>query len=173
MPLIDSRGRVFGLLNLFDAAIAAAVLVGVVGVVVVKSGHNAIARLIEKTGTAEVDLMVRCNIENPQEKFRVGDKAFVTIRNVPYDKVAIAKVDVHRVRISVPIDNGRSLRVTNDPANPFATEVLLTLRSPAEETADGITWGSQKLKVGVPIDIEGKKYRLRGSVLDVRMDDKL
>ncbi|MNT41893.1 hypothetical protein D3C72_1782770 [compost metagenome] len=37
------------------------------------------------------------------------------------------------------------------------------------QTEDGIIWGGQKLKVGVPIDVEGFKYRLRGSVLDVRM----
>jgi hypothetical protein len=39
------------------------------------------------------------------------------------------------------------------------------------QTEDGIIWGGQKLKVGVPIDVEGFKYRLRGSVLDVRMVD--
>jgi hypothetical protein len=49
--------------------------------------------------------------------------------------------------------------------------VILTLRSDGMQTEDGIIWGGQKLKVGVPIDVEGFKYRLRGSVLDVRMVD--
>jgi hypothetical protein len=47
--------------------------------------------------------------------------------------------------------------------------VILTLRDEGMETEDGIVWGGQKLKLGIPIDVEGFKYRLRGSVIDVRM----
>ena len=171
MPLIDNRGKLFGAINLLDAVIACAVVVGVVGVVAVKSGHTSIASMATKTGPTEVDLMIRANIED-LSMFKAGDKAFITIRNQPYNKVDIVKVQAKRSEIAVPTNDGKDFRITQDPTTPFASEVVLTLRDQGMLTDDGIVWGGQKLKVGVPIDVEGMKYRLRGSVLDVRMLDE-
>jgi hypothetical protein len=172
MPLIDSRGKLFGLVNVLDGLIVATTLVGVLGVLAVKSGATSLNKIIEKEGPAEVDLFIKANFED-LSMFKKGDKAFVTVRNQPYDKVEIVAVKSQRSLISVPINDGKDFRLTTDPATPFSTETVLTLRDKGAQTADGIVWGGQKLKVGVPIDVEGFKYRLRGSVLDVRMvDDK-
>ncbi|MEB3330393.1 MAG: DUF4330 domain-containing protein [Candidatus Sericytochromatia bacterium] len=168
MPLLDARGKLFGLVNALDALIVSAVMVGVVGVVAVKGGHSAVTRMAVRQGPAEIDLMIRANIKD-LSMFKVGDRAFITIRNQPYDKVEIVSVKAKRQEIAIPIDNGRALRVTPDPTTPFASEVLLTLRDNGMETADGIVWGGQKLKLGVPIEVEGFKYRFKGSVIDVRM----
>ena len=48
----------------------------------------------------------------------------------------------------------------------------MTLREKAQLTDDAIVLGGNKIKVGVPIDIEGFKYRLRGSIVDVRLVDQ-
>lgn len=170
MPLIDNRGKLFGMVNLLDALIVSGVMVGVIGVVAVKGGYSSINKIVEKQGPAEIDLMIKANIED-LSMFKVGDKSFVTIRNQPYDKVDITAVKAKRSEIAVPTKDGTAFRITNDPTAPYSSEVILTLRSDGMQTEDGIIWGGQKLKVGVPIDVEGFKYRLRGSVLDVRMVD--
>ncbi|MDB5096884.1 MAG: hypothetical protein JWM80_1305 [Cyanobacteria bacterium RYN_339] len=170
MPLIDSRGKLFGAVNVLDGLIVATTILSVLGVAAVKSGATSLSKIIEKEGPAEIDLFIKANFED-LAMFKKGDKAFVTIRNQPYDKVEIANVLTKRSIISVPINDGKDFRLTTDPANPYSTEVVLTLRDKAAQTEDGIVWGGQKLKVGVPIDVEGFKYRLRGSVLDVRMVD--
>lgn len=170
MPLIDSRGKLFGLVNVLDGLIVVTTVVGVLGIVAVKGGATSLSKIIEKEGPAEIDLMIKANFKDPG-MFKVGDKAFVTIRNQPYDKVDIVNVITHRSLISIPINDGKDLRMTNDPSAPYSMETILTLRDKASQTEDGIVWGGQKLKVGVPIDVEGFKYRLRGSVLDVRMVD--
>lgn len=170
MPLIDSRGKLFGMVNLLDALIVTGVVAGLVGVVAVKSGYSAIDKVVTKQGPAEIDLMIKANIED-LTMFKAGDKTFVTIRNQPYDKVAITAVKAKRSQIAVPTNDGKDFRITTDPTAPFSSEVILTLRSDGMLTDDGIIWGGQKLKVGVPVDVEGLKYRLRGSVLDVRMVD--
>lgn len=171
MPMIDSRGKLFGAVNLLDALIVAAVLVGVIGVATVKSGHSSVNAIVEKEGPAEVDLMIRATIKD-LSMFKAGEKAHLTIRNQPYDKVEIVKVEAKRQQVWMPTNDGQSVRVVADPANPYASEVILTLRDTGMQTADGIVWGGQKLKLGVPIDVEGFKYRLRGSVIDVRMVDE-
>ena len=170
MPLIDNRGKLFGMVNLLDALIVSGVMVGVIGVVAVKGGYSSINKIVEKQGPAEIDLMIKANIED-LSMFKAGEKSFVTIRNQPYDKVDITAVKAKRTEIAVPTKDGTAFRITTDPTNPYSSEVILTLRSDGMQTEDGIIWGGQKLKVGVPIDVEGFKYRLRGSVLDVRMVD--
>ena len=169
MPLIDSRGKLFGLVNLLDALIITSVVFAGVGVVAVKSGNSAIDKVVERKGPAEVVLMIRANIVD-LNMFKAGEKAFITIRNTPYDNVLITKADAHRSQIAVPTNDGKAFRLTTDPSSPYSSEVILHLRDDnAMQTADGIVWGGQKMKVGVPVDVEGFKYRLRGSVLDVRM----
>jgi len=168
MPLIDARGKLFGLVNALDALIVTTVTIGVVGVVAVKGGYSAVTRMAVSQGPAEVDLMIRANIKD-LGIFKVGERAFITIRNQPYDKVEIVAVRAKRQEIAIPINDGKGLRVTQDPTTPYASEVLLTLRDNGMETEDGIVWGGQKLKLGVPIEVEGFKYRLKGSVIDVRM----
>jgi hypothetical protein len=170
MPLIDNRGKLFGMVNLLDALIVSAVIVGGVGLVAVKKGYSSVG-LVQKEGTAELTLMIKANIVD-LGMFKKGEKTFVTIRNQPYDKVEIADVQSKRSEIAVPTNDGKDFRITTDPTTPYASEVILKLRDKGELTEDGIIWGGQKLKVGVPIDVEGLRYRLRGSVLDVRMLDE-
>lgn len=171
MPLLDNRGKLFGVVNLLDGLIIATVLVGVIGVVAVKSGHSSVSKIAQKEGPAEVDLMIRASIGD-LAMFKKGEYAFVTIRNQPYDKVEIVNVVAKRAEIAVPINDGKDFRITTDPTTPFASEIILTLRDEGMQTEDGIIWGGQKLKVGVPIEVEGFKYRLKSSVLDVRMADE-
>lgn len=168
MPFIDAGGRLFGRFNLIDGLIVAGVVVGGLGVGFAKVGRSAIAPVVEQSGPAEVDLMIRASLTD-LGMFKEGEQTFVTVRNQPYDKVDIVKVVARRSQIAVPIKDGMAFRLTEDPSTPYSAEVLLTLRDVGQQTADGIVWGGQKLKVGVPIEVEGFKYRLRGSVLDVRM----
>lgn len=168
MPFIDAGGRLFGRLNLIDALIVAGVVVGGLGVGFVKVGRTAVAPVVERSGPAEVDLLIRASLSD-LGMFKEGEQTFVTVRNQPYDKVDIVKAVARRAQIAVPIKDGMAFRITEDPTTPYASEVLLTLRDVGQLTADGIVWGGQKMKVGVPIEVEGLKYRLRGSVLDVRM----
>lgn len=167
--MIDSRGKLFGLVNVLDALIVTTVVAGFIGVVAVKSGYSSVGRIAQRQGPAEIDLMIRASIKD-LSMFKAGEKTFITIRNQPYDKVEIAAVAAKRQEIAVPINDGKDFRITTDPTAPYASEVILTLRDPnGMETEDGIVWGGQKLKLGVPIEVEGYKYRLKGSVLDVRM----
>lgn len=168
MPLIDARGRLFGLVNVVDGLITMAVVGGFIGVVAVKNGYSSVKRMALAQGPAEIDLMIRANIKD-LSMFKAGEQAFITIRNQPYDKVDIVAVAARRQQVYIPIDDGKSLRRIDDPINPYASEVILTLRDEGMETENGIVWGGQKLKLGIPIAVEGFKYRLRGSVIDVRM----
>lgn len=171
MPLVDAGGRIGGRFNLIDGLIVAGVVVGGLGVAFAKAGRTAIAPVVERSGPAEVDLLIRASMSD-LTMFKPGEQTFVTVRNQPYDKVDIVKASARRALMAVPTKDGQAFRLAEDPSAPYASEVLLTLRDVGQVTADGVVWGGQKLKVGVPIEVEGFKYRLRGSVLDVRMVDQ-
>lgn len=169
MPLIDSRGKVFGAVNILDALIVATVMIGVIGVGAVKSGYSSVGRIAQRQGAAEIDLMIKASMKD-LTMFKAGEKTFITVRNQPYDKVEIVAVSAKRQTIAVPINDGKDFRITSDPTSPYSSEIILTLRDPnSMETEDGIVWGGQKMKLGVPIEVEGFKYRFKGSILDVRM----
>lgn len=166
--MMDSQGRLLGRLNIVDIGIVTLAIAFGAGVMAVKSGHAGINKVVQGTGVAEVDLFVRGSISDPSI-FKVGEKAFITLRNQPYAPVEIVKVTSSRRKMALPAPDGKTVKTIDDPTEPFGRDVILTIRDKADLTEDGIVFGGNKVKVGVPIDLEGYKYRLKGSIVDVRL----
>lgn len=167
--MIDQQGRVFGRFNLIDLTVVLVAALFLLGVGLARSGHAGVNKQLRGEGTAEFDLFIRGGITDPAI-FKVGDKTFITIRNQPYAALTIRQVKVTPRTITMPAPGG--VRAYPDPSEPYSKDVLLTLREKAQLTDDAIVLGGNKIKVGVPIDIEGFKYRLRGSIVDVRLVDQ-
>ncbi|HBN09842.1 MAG TPA: pyruvate/2-oxoglutarate dehydrogenase complex,dihydrolipoamide dehydrogenase (E3) component [Cyanobacteria bacterium UBA8530] len=165
---MDAQGRLWGRLNVVDLALVVMAVGFCSGFLFVKTGHAGINKVIKGEGIAEVDLFVRGSIKDP-ELFKVGEKPFITLRNQPYAPVEIVKVSVSPKKVAIPSPDGKSVSAFPDPTEPFGKDVVLTIREKATITDDAIVFGGCKIKVGVPIDLEGFKYRLKGSIVDVRL----
>ncbi len=111
-------------------------------------------------------------ITNPDSPFRVGDDSFITIRNVPYTKLKIVDVKFDRRKIALPSDNKEKFVVIDDVSSPFQYDFLITLVDTGKITDDGVVVGGNKLKIGVPIVLEGKNYKLNGTLSDVVVLDE-
>ena len=59
--------------------------------------------------------------------------------------------------------------VVEDPAQPDLYDVVVTLTDTAKITKDGAVVGGNKIKIGLPITIEGKDYRFAGVVSDLKI----
>ena len=72
-------------------------------------------------------------------------------------------------KIPVPKLDG-TLAVLPDPrmADSYQRDFAITLAANAQVTNDGVIFASDKVKVGTTIEIEGPKYLIKGSVMDVR-----
>lgn len=106
--------------------------------------------------------------DNP---FKVDEESFITIRNVPYTKLKIAKVEYDKKKVVIPAQNSNGYAVVEDKSQPFQYDFLITLADNAKITDDGAVVGGNKLKMGLPIVLEGKDYKFTGIVSGVKIVD--
>ncbi len=167
--MIDQQGRLFGKVNPLDLMVVVVLVAFLVGAGLARAGKAGVNQQLKGEAMAEFDLFIRGGVADPAI-FKEGEKTFITIRNQPYAALTIRKVRVTPRTITMPVPGG--VKAYPDPSEPYSKDVLLTLREKAQITDDAIVLGGNKVKVGVPIDIEGFKYRLRGSIVDVRLVDQ-
>lgn len=168
-------GKLFGKINLVDFLVILFVFLGVLGLYLVKSGKFLTSSKVNM-GTKEVqfDVLMRgIKISKDSDIFRAGDKSFITIRNVPYTKLIIVK-SIKTVW-QTPIPNPQKLTqaiAASDPTTPYTFNFLVTLKDTATITPDGPIIGGNKIKMGLPIELEGPNYKFNGIVSDVKIMDK-
>lgn len=167
--MIDQEGRLFGRVNLLDLMVLVVLVAFLVGAGLARAGKAGVNQQLRGEAMAEFDLFIRGSVTDPGI-FKEGEKTFVTIRNQPYAALTIRRVRVMPRTITVPVPGG--VKAYPDPSEPLGKDIVLTLREKAQLTDDAIVLGGNKIKVGVPIDIEGFKYRMRGSIVDVRLVDR-
>ena len=61
--------------------------------------------------------------------------------------------------------------VVEDESQPDLYDVVVTLTDTAKITKDGAVVGGNKVKLGLPITLEGADYKFTGSVSDIRIVD--
>lgn len=103
-----------------------------------------------------------------------GDKTFISIRNVPYTDLEILDVKFDKRKIVLPTVNSKRLViVVEDASMPDMYDVLVTLSDTAKITKDGAVVGGNKIKIGLPITLEGSDYKLSGTVSDINVVDSV
>jgi len=168
------NGKIFGKINIIDFAVVAVIVLAILGVVLVKAGkHVTSAGIIKETGTVEFDVVMRGQkLSKDEDLFTKGDKTFITIRNVPYTSLKIVDCirEPWKTIIPDPKNPSQAIAVT-DPTAPYTYNFFVTLEDKAVITPDGPVIGGNKIKIGLPVVLEGYKYRLQGVVSDVRVKE--
>lgn len=100
-----------------------------------------------------------------------GDKTFISIRNVPYSDLDIVNVNADRRKIVIPTPTGQKVLTVTDESQPDLYDVVVTLTDTAKITKDGAVVGGNKIKMGLPITLEGANYKYTGSVSDLQIID--
>ena len=166
--MIDSEGRLFGRINLLDLGLVLVLALGILGFGLAKAGRAGINAKVKGTTPVEVDCFIRGSIADPAAMFKKGDKTFITLRNQPYSAVDVISVKSSRRTVTIPAPDGKGVLAVPDPSEPYSKDILVTIREVGAVTDDGVVFGDTKIKVGTPIELEGFKYRLKGSIIDVR-----
>ena len=109
-------------------------------------------------------------ITDDKSPFRVGDKTFITIRNVPYKKIEIADVQFSP-RYTLIVDKNGNYQPVIDVSTPSVFDFLVTVKDKAKVTDDGAVVGGNKVKMGIPVILEGQKYKFTGVVSNVQLTD--
>ena len=160
----------------FDYVIIVA-LVAIIAVgVLVKLGKNKFAKSpVEATQKVAFQVMLRSvSVTDTKMPFEIGQESFITIRNVPYTKLQIIDVAFQPKKTMIPTNKSdKPFIVVDDYSLPYQYDFVVTLIDDAKITKDGAVVGGNKLKIGMPIVLEGHNYRIGGTVSNVQIiDDK-
>ena len=63
-------------------------------------------------------------------------------------------------------------QVVDDLSSPFSYDFLVTVEDDAKITKDGAVVGGNKIKIGLPVTLEGVDYRLNGVVSNISLSKK-
>lgn len=100
--------------------------------------------------------------------FKPGEDAFITIRNVPYTKLKIADVKFDRRKMLLETSKKGDYQPIEDISQPCLFDFTVTLQDRAKITDDGAVVGGNKVKIGIPVVLEGKNYKLTGVISNVQ-----
>jgi hypothetical protein len=174
MKIIDAKGRLLGKISILDVGAVLVILLVVMGIFIVPGPSGSIAQVGgEKTEKIAVDLLVRgLSLKEPQallQEFNNKTKANIIIRNQPSGQVEIQSARQLINHVAVPQPDG-TVKALPDPRPEvaFSTDMIITFIGEGQMTNDGAVIAKQKVKIGSIIELDGKNYNFRASVIEVK-----
>ncbi len=160
--------NILGKFNFVDIIIVLGVIIAlIVGVMTTKHFRQTADKQIEATSPITFQVFLRgVTVTGEEFPIAVNDKTFITIRNVPYTELNVVDVTSEPRQTFAPAS--RNLLIP-DPAQPAIFDAVVTITDTAKITKDGAVVGGNKIKMGLPVTLEGEKYKFNGTISDVRV----
>lgn len=166
--MLDAQGRLFGRINILDAGILLLLIAALLGVLAVQAGwHRTSSAMV----TGETDILITVSTLNTRTMqpamLQPGGVTHVTVRNVPRGELRIQSVTSRPHHTTVVLRPGEVAAVP-DVALSNSYDYQLTLQDHAEVTHEGYVANGIKMKIGLPIELEGLTYRIPAVITDVQ-----
>lgn len=154
--------------GIVDLIIIIGVLIAlVIGLLTVKHFRQTADKQIESTSQITFQVFLRgVTVTGSEFPIKINDKTFITIRNVPYTELTVS--DVNSQPRKTILAGSKSI-IIDDPAQPALYDAVVTVNDTAKITKDGAVVGGNKIKMGLPVTLEGEKYRFNGTISDIKM----
>lgn len=162
--------------KIVDAIIILGILAALfVGFLTYKNFRKTAAKQILSTSKIEFQVFLRgVTITGGQNPVKVGEKTFISIRNVPYTELKIVDSKMYTKRLVIASDKApEGFALVDDFSQFFMYDIIATVTDVAQITKDGPVVGGNKIKLGLPITLEGKDYKFNGTVSDIKLQDGL
>lgn len=149
------------------------ILVIGVGIITAKGMRTTASKQIESKSKIEFEVFLRSvTISTKECPVKIGDKTFISIRNVPYSDLDVIDVKFTPKQVTLPAKNAKGFIVTNDAGYIDTYDIIVKVKDEALITKDGAVVGGNKIKIGMPITLEGMKYKFTGSVSDIEIKEE-
>ena len=153
-----------------DAVAAVVALAALGGVIWSPKLSNAVAKATGAVKPVQVSVDVRhlysANPEQLLNSAREEAALNIVIRNQPAGRVTLVSVDDLTNSLTAVLPDG-SVVVADAPSTALPRHARFVMEANAEIKPSGVVIGGTKLKVGVPVELEGRLYRLNGVVSGV------
>ena len=163
--------NILGKLNLVDLIIIIGVLIAfLVGIYTMKHFRQTADKQIEATSPITFQVFLRgVTVTGEEFPIKSGEKSFITIRNVPYTELNVTEVTSNPRQTAIASRGTEQHMTVIDPAQPALFDAIVTISDTAKITKDGAVVGGNKIKMGLPVTLEGENYKFNGTISDVRV----
>ena len=158
--------------NIVDIIIVLGVATAlIVGIMTAKHFRQTADKQIEATSAITFQVFLRgVTVTGEEFPIKPDDKTFITIRNVPYTELNVLKVSSEARQTVVASQKSKEQYIlVKDPAQPAIFDAVVTITDTAKITKDGAVVDGNKIKMGLPVTLEGKNYKFNGTISDVRV----
>ena len=163
-------------LNIVDIIIVLGVIIALaVGIMTAKHFRQTADKQIEATSPITFQVFLRgVTVTGDEFPIKSNDKTFITIRNVPYTELNVVKVSSESRKTALPSQKAKEQYILiQDPAQPAIYDAVITISDTAKITKDGAVVGGNKIKMGLPVTLEGESYKFNGTISDVRVSSEV
>lgn len=159
-------------ISIVDIIIVLGVIIALlVGVCTMKRFRQTADKQIEATSPITFQVFLRgVTVTGEEFPIKPNENTFITIRNVPYTQLQVLDVSSQLRRTFAP--NSKNILVA-DPSQPALFDAIITIKDTAKITKDGAVVGGNKIKMGLPVTLEGQKYKFNGTISDVRVTSEV
>ncbi len=158
-------------LSPIDALAGVVALAALGGVIWSPKLSNAVAQATGAVKPVQVSVDVRHLLSaDPETLFNAAREEAalnIVIRNQPAGRVTLVSVDDLTNPLTAVQPDG-SVVVADAPSSLLPRHARFVMEANAEIKPSGVVIGGTKLKVGVPVELEGRLYRLSGVVSGVK-----
>ena len=158
--------------HLVDILIVLGVIIAlIVGVMTTKHFRQTADKQIEATSPITFQVFLRgVTVTGEDFPIKANDKTFITIRNVPYTELNVLNVSSEARKTAVASSKAvEQYILVKDPSQPAIFDAVVTITDTAKITKDGAVVGGNKIKMGLPVTLEGGSYKFNGTISDVRV----
>ena len=158
--------------HLVDILIVLGVIIAlIVGVMTTKHFRQTADKQIEATSPITFQVFLRgVTVTGEEFPIKEKDKTFITIRNVPYTELNVLNVTSEARKTAVASSKAVDQYILiKDPTQPAIYDAVVTITDTAKITKDGAVVGGNKIKMGLPVTLEGVSYKFNGTISDVRV----
>jgi hypothetical protein len=167
--VLDEKGKLFGTINAVDLFMILVILGTIIGFGVTGAGYSPVKQKIKSEGPAEIKIAIRGARVEDMKIFEKYKKVFIIIRNQPYTSLEVVNVRAWRRPINFfDQDTKKTIKLPNEE-DPLVTDADIVLRDNAQYTGDDIVMGGNKVKAGIPVELETLEYKFTGSIIAVKM----
>lgn len=163
--------KLFSRFNFVDLIILIGIFIALsVGFYTAKNFRQTADKQIEATSSIVFQVFLRgVTVTGEEFPIKTTEKTFITIRNVPYTELDVVNVSSQSRKTFSP----GSKTIVTDPSQPNLYDAIVTIKDVAKITKDGAVVGGNKIKMGLPIILEGKTYKFNGTISDVRIEAEI
>ncbi len=163
--------NIFGKFNIVDIIIVIGVILALlVGVFTTKHFRQTADKQIEATSEISFQVFLRgVTVTGTEFPIKAGKKTFITIRNVPYTELNVNGVIYSPRQTAIASNKSEQYILVNDPSQPAIFDAIISITDVAKITKDGAVVGGNKIKMGLPVTLEGENYKFNGTISDVHV----